>query len=187
MARGSASANTAATSAQNISNTAAGNASSLFGTLAPELMSEAANPSGFDPATMAKMDTEALQSAGGANAGAAGQAGLRAARTRNIGGGDAAIAASGRNASEIASRGVLGNQIKNAELKESQRRAATSGLEGLFNNQSGTSVNALGQVAGNVNANTNAENASWDWMRYGLDPFIQAAGGASPTIAKAFG
>jgi len=175
MARGSSQASGAATSAQDISNTAASNAAGLYGTLAPELQAEAAHPAGFDPTTLARMDTEAEQSAGGSQAGAVGQGALQTARTRNAGGADAAIAKSARSASEALSKGVLSTQIKNAQMKESQRRSALGGLEGLYGTNFGGSVNALGEVAQNVNANTNAENASWDWAKFILDPAMQAA------------
>src|SRR5690348_4147207 len=82
MARGSEQANTAATSAQNASNQFGANANALYSTLAPELMSEAAHPSGFGPQELARMNTAAQQSAGGANAGAVGQGALLAQRTR---------------------------------------------------------------------------------------------------------
>jgi len=172
MARGSQQASTAATSAQNLSNTYSGNANALFGALEPMLVGEAAHPAGIDPTTMARMDTAAAQTAGGANAGAVGQAGLRSARMRNAGGGDAAVAESGRRAGETLSRGILGNRLRSSELQQQQRRSALSGLEGLFGANLGGSNAALGEVAQNVNANTQAENASWDWAK---DLFVPLA------------
>src|SRR5579864_7452790 len=100
MARGSQTADTAATSAQGLSSTYAGNASNLFGTLAPTLEAEAAHPSGMTPTDLAATDTAAKQSAGGTQAAAVGQGALRAARTRNAGGADAAVAESSRRAGE---------------------------------------------------------------------------------------
>ena len=168
MGRGSDQANGAANSAQGISNVAGSNAGSLYSTLAPQLESEAAHPAGFAPTDLAAMDTANRQAAGGTMAAATGQGGLMAARTRNAGAPMAAIAQAARTSGEQASEGALATQIKNATMKESQRRAALGGLEGLYGTNMGTSVNALGQVAGNVNASTNAENASWDWTK-GLD------------------
>ena len=165
MARGSGQAAEAQSAAQGISGTAAGSAGSLYGTLAPELMTEAAHPSGFDPATMAKMDTASQQSAGGAAAGAVGAGGLKAARTRNAGGADAAIGESGRNAAEVLSKGVLGTQIENARLKQQQSQSALGELGSLYGTNTGASINALGQVANNVNANTEDANSTWDWTK----------------------
>ncbi len=165
MARGNQQASAAATSASNISGTSAGNAGALYSTLAPSLESTMANPQGFSPVDMAKMDTASMQGAGGSQAAAQGAGALRAARTGNIGGSDAAIAKSARTGGELASEGALSTQIKNAALKQKQREMATAGLEGLYGTNMGASVNALGQVASNINADTNAENASWDWTR----------------------
>lgn len=176
MARGSDQARGAATSAQGISNTAGGNAQGLYSTLAPELLTEATHPSGFAPTDLAAMDTAGQQSAGGTQAAAVGQGALKAARTRNAGGSDAAIEQSSRDAGEQLSRGALGTQILNAKTKEGQREGALHGLEGLFGTNLGSSVGALGQVASNINADTNAANASWDWAKYILDPALQAAG-----------
>ena len=186
MARGSQTAQTAATSAQNISNTAGNNAQALFSTLAPELEAESAAPSGFSPFDISAMNTSAVQAAGGSAAGAVGQGGLQAARTRNIGGSDAAIAESMRGAGRQLSQGVLGTQIANARLKQSQMEQARNALQGLYSANLGSSVGALGQVASNVNADTNAENASWDWTR-GLDAFSRAANAGASFIPKGGG
>jgi hypothetical protein len=186
MARGSQEARTAATSAQNISNTATGNAGALYSTLAPQLMNQAAHPPGMDPTTLAKMDTAVQDSAGGGQAAAVGAGALRAARTRNAGGSDAAIAESSRAASQAASKGVLGTQLANAELKAKQMSEAQRSLGGLYSANLGAGVDALGAVAGNVNADVNAKQQSWDWLKLpGM--FLQAGAQAAPTIAKAFG
>lgn len=181
MARGSSAANTAAQSAQGISNTAGQNAQGLYSTLAPELEAESAAPMGFAPNDFAAMNTAAQQSAGGVAAGAVGEGGLHASRTRNAGGADAAIADSVRGAGRQLSQGVLGTQIANARLKESQREGARNELQNLFSNQQGAAVNSLGQVAGNVNASTNAENASWDWTKP-----LEALGGLANAGASAY-
>ena len=50
----------------------------------------------------------------------------------------------------------------------------------MYGTNMGASVNALGQVASNVNADTNAENASWDWTK-GLEAVsgLMSSGAAS--------
>lgn len=179
MARGSEQANTAASSAQTASNQFGANASGLYGTLAPELEAESAHPAGFGPAETAKMTTAAEQTAGGANAGAVGQGALLASRTRNAGTADAAVQKSARDASSNLSKATLGVQNQDAMLQQSQRRAALGGLQGLYGTEAGSSLGALGIVPQAVNANTNAENASWNWAKYILDPAMQAAGGAA--------
>ena len=111
------------------------------------------------------MDTAAAQTAGGTEAGAVGAGNLAAARTRNAGGFGSAISDASRGAGETLSRGLLGVKLANANLKQQQRGQALSGLEGLYGTNVGASNQALGNVAGLVNSNTNAENASWDWTK----------------------
>jgi len=183
MARGSDAAKTAATSAQNLSNQYAGNAGAGFATLMPELETEAAHPAGFNPTDLARMETGAQQTAGGSQAGAVGQGALLGARTKNPGAAPAAIAQSARQAGQNLSKNALGIQTENAALREKQQQAGLQGLQGLTGLETGAGINALGEVAPNVNANTNAENASWDWAKDILDPTLQAAGGAAKAFA----
>lgn len=188
MARGNSTATGAATTADTLANTYSGNAGALYGPLSGELQSEAAHPAGIDPTTMARMDTAALQTGGGSTGAAVGQGALRAARTRNAGGSDAAIASAARSGGETASRGILGNRIKSAEMQDRERQSALSGLNNLFAENLSGGNQALGQVAGDVNASTNAENASWDWAKDLFDPIMQATLGAGGNIAgKAMG
>ena len=184
MARGSTAATGAATSAQNNSNTLMGNASSLYSSLAPELQSEAAHPQGFAPADRAAMTTAAQESAGGSQAGAVGQGALLAARTKNAGAPAAAIGAASRGAGEDLSRRAVETQFENAGLKEKQRQGALSGLQGLTGMETGAAGQELGIVPGAVNANTGAENASWDWATHLLQPLLGAASGSLPGIAS---
>lgn len=184
MARGNSQATGAATTAQDLANTYSGNASGLYGPLAGTLMSEAAHPTGIDPTTMSRMDTAALDTAGGSNASAAGQGALRAARTRNAGGADAAIASSARGGAATASKGILGNRIKSAELASEQQGRAISGLNNLYAENVSGGNQALGQVAPDVNANTQAENASYDWATDIMNPLL---GDLSYSKAKGVG
>lgn len=187
MARGSQQATTAASSAQGFSNTLQGNAAGLYSTLAPTLATEAAHPAGYSPTDLAAMNTAAEQSAGGSEAGAVGQGALHEQRTRNAGSAGAGIAEGVKSAGRNLSTAALGTQLENANLKQKQQQAGIAGEEGLYNTSVGGANNALGEVAGNVNANTNAENASWDWAKDILDPVLQAAGQSSGTILKAAG
>lgn len=157
-----------------------GNAGAIYSDIAPTLESTLANPQGFGPADEAAMETGAQQSAGGSEAGAVGQGGLLAARTKNAGSAAQAISDASRGAGENLSKNLLGIRTANAQLKQHQRDSATSGLEGLY----GTGVSggnaALGEVAPLVNADTNASNASWNWLK----PIeaLQGAGGKGYTI-----
>lgn len=162
MARGSATADTASKTAAANSGTFMNNAQSLYSNVAPMLTSQAANPQGFNAADEAAMETGAMQEAGGTQAAAVGQGNLEAARTRNAGGFGQAVSDASRGAGETLSRGVLGVRNANANLKQHQRDTALSGLEGLYGTNVGGSNAALGNVAPLVNADTNAQNASWN-------------------------
>jgi hypothetical protein len=123
--------------------TATNNANSLYGTLDPTLTTMATNPQGINPADMAKIQTSNMQTAGGANAGAVGQGSLLAARTKNAGTADAAIAKSGENASQTLSRANLGTQIENQGLKQQQQKEGVQGLESLYGTNVGAGENYL--------------------------------------------
>ncbi len=176
MARGSDVAQTGAKTGLGLSNQLEGNASSAYGTLMPELQAESANPQGFGPTDLAKMNTAAKQTAGGTQAGAVGQGALLAARTKNPGAASAAISESSRTAGEHQSQENLATEMANAKLKEAQRQSGLSGQEELTSLETNAGIGALGQVAPNVNANTNAANESWDWARTILDPALTGAG-----------
>jgi hypothetical protein len=187
MARGSSAASNAATDAQNLSDTYAGNAGGIFGSLAPTLAAEAAHPAGMAPSDLAAANTSAQESAGGSQAAATGQGALLAGRTRNAGSADAAIAESTRKTGQQLGEAALQTSLKNASLKQQEQQSGIKGEEGLLGEEMNAGNAALGQVAGDVNANTNAENASWDWANDLMMPMMQAAGSAAPTIGKAFG
>ncbi len=165
MARGSETADTASKTAATNSGTFMGNAGSAYGNVAPMLVSQAAHPAGFDPTDRAAMETEAVQEAGGNQAGAVGAGNLSAARTRNAGGFAQAVSDASRGAGESLSRGLLGVRTANANLKQHQHDEALSGLQGLYGTSAGASNSALGNVAPLVNASTEAENASWNWLK----------------------
>lgn len=184
MARGSAAATTAGATAQKQSGTNYGNANSLFGPLSAELQTQMVHPSGINPTDMARMDTSAMQSGGGSTSAAVGQGALRAARTRNAGGPDAATAAATRAGGEIASKGILANRVQNVDLKAKQQEDATHGLNSLFAENLSGGNQALGIVPQAVNADVNAKNASWDWAK---DLFVPLATGAMSAYAKGGG
>ena len=201
MARGSQASNTASTQGNanavqgsNAANNFYGQSTAAYQTVLPQLESQIANPAGYTPNDLAAANTAAQQSAGGSQAAAIGQGALLAARNRNAGSPATAIAEGVRSAGENLSKEAVGTQLANAGLKERQRESALSGMENLVgttgqlgNGALGASNTGLGEVASNVNANTNAVNASYDPFSMVIDPLLGAAGSASPTIGKAFG
>jgi hypothetical protein len=176
---GNASAKTAAATGQDISDVAGANAGQVYGALAPELMSEAAHPAGFDPATLASMNTAAQQSSGGSEAAAVGSGALRAARTRNAGAPAAATAAGTRGAADALSKRALDVQNQNAQLKNQQQQSGIQGEENLNATELGTAAGVLPSIAQNVNANSNATAAGYDWMTDLVAPYLNAAGSAA--------
>lgn len=174
--RGNEEAQQASKSGLGYSRTLQGQQGSLYGTLAPAYSRDIANPVGLTPTEKANMNTAAMESEGGANAGAVGQGALQTARTRNAGGADAAIQESAREAGRGVTRAGLGTELADTELKQRKEAAAKSGMGQLYGISSGAANQALGETAANVNANSEAEQQSWNWAKFILDPAMKAAG-----------
>ena len=178
MARGNATAQDASKNALGYSQNLQGQQQSLYGTLNPALTGDITNPQGFTPEEKSAQRTVAMESAGGGLAGAMGQGALNTQRTKNAGGSDVAIGEAARGAGRNLSQAALGTELEDAALKQRKQAEAKRGMEGLYGISTGGGNQALGQVASNANANTNAANASWNWARYLLDPALQAGGAA---------
>lgn len=161
MGRGSDTAESSAKQSQSTATGLTNNANALYSNLSPMLTSEAAHPAGFSPADEAALETGVQDTAGGSEAAAVGQGNLEAARTRNAGGFGQAVSDAARTAGENLSRGLLQVRGANANLKQQQHENALRGLEGLYGTNVEGANSALGNVAANVNADTNAEQASW--------------------------
>ncbi len=177
--RGNEEAQQASKSGLGYSRTLQGQQGSLYGTLAPAYSRDIANPVGLSPNDKARMNTAAMESEGGANAGAVGQSALQAARTRNAGGADAAIQESAREAGRGVTRAGLGTELADTELKQRKEAAAKEGMGQLYGISTHAGNEALGQVAENVKANSTAEEQSWNWAKFILDPALQAGGTAA--------
>lgn len=174
MARGSDQANAQANTSVGQNSQLFGQGTGIYNTLAPSLESQAANPQGFGAPTLARMNTEAQESAGGSNAGAVGQGALEESRTRNAGGAGAALAKAARLSSGNLQKATLQTNIANEGLKEQQRETAQRGLEGLYGTDVTGANAAAGEVANNVRSNADQENASWGWARNVLQPVLAA-------------
>lgn len=179
MARGSDQANAASTASVGQNQQLFGGGQALYSTLAPQLTAQAANPAGFGPETLSRMDTAAEQGAGGGQAAATGQGALEESRTRNAGGAGMALSKAARESGKNLANSQLQARIANEGLKEEQRSTAQKGLEGLYGAQLQGSGEAAGNVAKNVNANAEQENASWGWAKNILGPVLGAAGNAA--------
>lgn len=146
---------------QNLSSSYTNNASGVSGILTPTLSRMATNPQGFSQSTLNNMNTAALQSVGGANAGTVGGALQRAAATNNAGGAGAATAQSGADATRALSDAALGVQNKNALLQEQQREQGLQGLQNLYGTDVSAGENALGLSNSALNAKTSAGQNGW--------------------------
>lgn len=161
MARGDKTAEQAEHSGLNFSNTLQGQAGTAFNAVAPALMAEATHPMGMAPTDLAAANTVAQQSAGGSQAAATGQGALLASRTRNAGTADAAIQGAAREGGKQLSDAALKTQLTNAELKNEQQQGGLKGLEGLYGTGVGGANEALGEVARNSEADTNAKKTGF--------------------------
>lgn len=184
MSRGNDTAQDASKQGLSNATTFGSNAQGLYSVLAPALMGDIAHPPGISPDTLAKMNTAAQQSAGGSQAAAVGQGRLLAGRTRNPGSADAAIASAARSTGESLSDAALKTELANEQVKEHQRSQALGEAGGVYGTGVSGSNAGLGEVANNVNANTNAEDSSWSWARYLLDPALSAAGEGASAFAR---
>lgn len=151
-----------------------GDAGNLYGPLSAEYQQEATNPQGYGPTTMAKMDTANKQSAGGSQAAAVGQGALRAARTRNAGSADAAIADSTRTAGQQLSDATLHTSLANANLKNQQQQQGLQGESNLYATNLGAAGNALG-LSNNALGIANEADANNPWMKL-LQQGMQSGG-----------
>ncbi len=70
-------------------------------------------------------------------------------------------------------------QSANAKLKQEQQRGAEGELGNMFSTSTGAANNALGEVARNSEANTQSENASWDWAKDLFVPLAQSGARAA--------
>jgi hypothetical protein len=162
---------------QNLSNQLTANAANVYGGLEPQLAARAATPMGYTPAQKASINTAAQQSAGGSTAGAVGQGGLYAARTRNAGAGQAAIGSANRAAGSNLSRNAVNTEVQSANLGQQNQRAALGGLQGLYGTQLSSGENALG-LSNQALQGADQSAANNPWLKI-LQSSIGAAGQAA--------
>ena len=162
--------------AGNLSNQLTTNAANVYGGLEPTLAARAATPMGYTPGQKASINTAAQQSAGGSTAGAVGQGGLYAARTRNAGAGQAAIGASNRAAGSNLSRNAVNTEVQSANLGQQNQRAALGGLQSLNSTELSGGENALG-LSNQALQGADQSAANNPWMKL-LQSGIAAGGQA---------
>lgn len=172
--------------ALNTSNTLGSQASNLYGSLMPQLTNQSINPQGYDPTTLAKMRTSALQTAGGSSSGGVGAGKLYEMRSRNAGAAGNAIATAAQNAGETLGKANLGIDVGNARLKEQQRSEAQHEMGGLYNTELGASLNALGLSNNALNIANNAKPSFWQTMAMTAGKNLVNAGADAGEAALGF-
>ena len=120
------------------------NAANIYGSLQPEIASEAAHPAGYSPQQKSAITTAGQQSAGGSMAGATGQGALLAARTRNAGAAQNAIQQAGRQSSKNLSDVATGVETGSADLAAKRQADALRAEQGLYGTELGGSQKAMG-------------------------------------------
>jgi hypothetical protein len=127
--------------------------------LVPELTREATHPTGYNPADINSMLVAGEQGAGGATGAIAGEANLRAARSRNNASLSSVLDENNRGGMRQLSENALNVQGQNANLKEKQRQAGLAGLESVRGGDIKAQLEAEGLVPQDVNAWVNAMKA----------------------------
>jgi hypothetical protein len=156
----------------------------VFGQLYPEIQQYAKNPPGFDPQSLAGMETANLQSLGGATSGITGQANLTAARRRNPAGYATALDTAQKTKGEEASQAALGVQAENARLKQEQQRFGLASLGNLFSQNAGLGQGYYDLGPSTINAWTNA-SPGWLQNVSSILGDLRQAGGAAAGAAGA--
>lgn len=144
--------------------------------LSPFFSREMQTEHGFTPGQTDELLTAAGAGTGGATSGLEGQAQLEQARTRNASGftkGLDEVARDRNKALAANSEGVAAQDVMQAK-QENQEGA--QGLQGLYGTNVKGQLEAMGQVAPDVNAETNASQHGW---LQNLDQTIAALGTAA--------
>ena len=164
------------TTANNLSNNLTANASNIYGGLEPTLQAQASHPSGYTPMQKANMNTAAQQSAGGSIAGAVGQGGLYAARTRNAGAAQNAIGSAVRSAGSNISREAVGTEMADANLAQKKQAAGLGGLSNMYGTELSGGENARGLSNSALSgAAQSSADSPWNTLLKQTGQFAQAA------------
>lgn len=152
--------------------------------LTPFLTSEMLHPGGIGQAGLGAEESAALGGAGGAASGLTGQAMQRAAVSRNAGGYQAALADAARERDKAAAGASEGIAAGNEQLKQQQRQQGAEGLGGLYKTDTSGMLESQGQIAPDINAETNAGKSGWLQNSMAI---MKQINDAAATAAKAFG
>lgn len=172
-------ANNAVTTAANTGTNLGSEAQGIGSNLTPFLTQEMEHPQGYSQQDTSAMLSSGLGGAGGADAGIAGMANKEAATTRNAGGFQAALDDAARDRTKAAAGASEGIAAQNAGLKQTQQQEGAEGLQKMYGTDTSGMLDAMGQQAPDINAETNAGSQGWLQNTVGVLKALQGAGGKS--------
>lgn len=149
-------------------------ANAINAQLMPFLTRELNNPEGYTQQQLGSQLNAAEAGAGGSTAGINTEANLAAGR-RNSGDTSGALDAAARERDKALSGVSSGIAANNAQLQQSQKQAAASGLQNMYGTDTNAQLKAMGLIAPDVEAGATANSAPWN----ALGGFIKNLGGLS--------
>jgi hypothetical protein len=152
--------NAASTAAQTGGQYGAG-AQDIGGMLVPTLKADVTNAPGLGETGRNAMLGTGLGAAGGAASGIVGEEGLRAARSRNVGGSAGVLDEAAREKMRTSAGVGLDVATKDAMLKAQQRAGALKQLEGLYGTDVGAQLKAQSLVPEDIDAWAKANQTGW--------------------------
>ena len=141
-------------------NTELAGADQIGDSLIPELERQANNPEGFTPEQENNMLVAGEQGAGGANAGIAGEAASRLARTRNSAGYSTALDEAARDKTQTLSSNALGIKNQSARLGLQRQSQAQGELGELYSTDTNAGLKAESLLPEDVDAEAKASSTA---------------------------
>jgi hypothetical protein len=136
-------------------------AQGIGGMLVPQLEQDVANAPGLGTGTTNAMLVQGLGGAGGAASGIVGEEGLRAARSRNVGGSAGVLDEAAREKMRTSAGVGLDVATKNAMVQQQQRGSALKQLEGMYGTDVGAGLKAQSLVPEDIDAWAKANQTGW--------------------------
>jgi hypothetical protein len=136
-------------------------AQGIGGMLVPQLQADVTNAPGLGQGAVNAMLQQGLGGAGGAASGIVGEEGLRAARSRNVGGSAGVLDEAAREKMRTSAGVGLDVATKNAMVQQQQRASALKQLEGLYGTDVSAGLKAQSLVPEDIDAWAKANQTGW--------------------------
>jgi len=162
-------------------------ASDIGSTLVPEFRREATSPIGFNPNDLNATLVAGEQGAGGAAGSLAGEAGLRASRSRNTGALSGVLGEISRNKGRQLSENALNVQGMNMREKARQKTEGLHGLESVYGTDVGAGLKEASLVPEDIHAMLEANKTGWGKNLMNWVQTLSGAGTAAAGLKNAFG